>query len=418
MKTSNVVKNSLIIFFLSVSVSLGTQAEPVDDLYNTIVPVANQSSAERLRAMRVGLGKVLVKVTGDSQSLSGVSFSNPERYVTQFGYVSYRDPMTAEGEPAGLAMKLNYAASAVNRLLRQYQLQVWPSDRPGLLVWMVMDDPNNGRQYVTAETMPEVVELLTALMEDRGAPLLLPLLDLQDSQAISEDDVWNLDPLKLGSASRRYEASAWLAVRFYQSSSGQWRATRLFNLNDESSLENVVADNLSVLINRIVPDVVDKLASRYAYIPKEDTEAVFLQLTNVTGYQAFSDVTDYLESLEVVRRVSVIQVDNDRLDLQLFVEGDVSLLLDTLRRDQRMVEQPVVNPISVGSAKEDTMDTVINGVELGLGTVAENTENEAVDGDETLTTAGSAIGDLGVEPPVVVDVAPAPQHFSFVWGKR
>jgi hypothetical protein len=403
MKTSNVVKNSLIIFFLSVSVSLGIQAEPVGDLYNTIVPVANQSNSERLRAMRVGLGKVLVKVTGDSQSLSGVSFANPERYVTQFGYVSYRNPMAAEGESDGLAMKLSYAESAVNRLLRQYQLQVWPSDRPGLLVWMVMDDPARGRQFVTAETMPEAVDLLAALMDDRGAPLIFPLLDLQDSQTISEADVWNLDQSKLGEASARYNTSAWLAIRFYKSSGGQWRAAQLFNLNDDNSLENVVADNLPALINRIVPEVVDKLASHYAYVPKEDAEAVFLQLNNVTDYQAFSDVTDYLESLEVVRRVSVVQVDNDRLDLQLFVEGDVSLLLDTLRRDQRMIEQPVVNPITVGAVVDD----------VDVNPIGDNTLSE-----EAVGVAGAALGDLSAEVPKMIDLAPVPQHFSFIWGKR
>ena len=203
------------------------RAEAVTNLYNTVVPVANQSKSEQLRAMRVGLGKVLVKVTGDSQSLSSVSFANPERYITEFGYVSYRDPMAPEEEAPGIAMTLSFASSAVNRLLRQHQLQVWPSDRQGLLVWMVVDDPEEGKRFVTAENMPKAMRLLESLMEDRGAPLILPLLDLQDSQNISERDVWNLNSTRLDSAAGRYNASHWLALRFYQSSNGQWRAARL-----------------------------------------------------------------------------------------------------------------------------------------------------------------------------------------------
>lgn len=340
MKNHTAVKNRLIFAIVLAFLPLLARAETVNDLYRTVVPVADQSKAEQLRAMRIGLGKVLVKVTGDSQAITNVAFSNPERYVTEFGYVGYRDPQAPEAAASGTGMSLSYAASAIDRLLRQYQLQVWPSDRPALLVWMVVDGAG-GKSFVTQENMPAAVSSLKLLMEDRGAPLILPLLDLQDTRNVSENDIWNLNFSKLALAAERYKTNVWLAIRFYQSSSGQWRAARLLNLNGEDDLQNVVANTLPALINKIIPEAVDSLARHYAYVPKMDTEEVMLHLENINDYKNFNQAVGYLESLEVVRRLTVSEVDDHRLMLRLFVEGEVNLLLDTLRRDKRMTEKPL-----------------------------------------------------------------------------
>ena len=412
MKNRVVIKNTLIALIVVVLLPLRLQAETVTDLYHTVVPVSGQSGSERLRAMRVGLGKVLVKVTGDSQVLANVSYSNPERYVTEYGYVSYRDPRTPESSPDGLGMSLNYAPSAINKLLREYRLQVWPSDRPGLLVWMVIDDPVGGRSFVTSENLPEAVATLESLMDDRGAPLILPLLDLQDSRSISAIDVWNLNQAQLTAAAKRYNANTWLALRMYQSSSGQWRAARLLYLKGNDSLQNVVADNLSALMNKIVPDVVDRLASQYAYVPKMDTETVFLQLENINDYQSFNEATHYLESLEVVRHLTVSEVDNDRLGLRLYVEGEVNLLLDTLRRDRRMTENFSAAEVA-NTLDETVLDTAVNSGEVGSAEVTNSDEviygAEILNGTESLDSSG--VG-------VVTKTLPKPKNFYFIWGRR
>jgi len=145
----------------------------------------------------------------------------------------------------------------------------------------------------------------------------------------------------LALAAERYKTNVWLAIRFYQSSSGQWRAARLLNLNGEDDLQNVVANTLPALINKIIPEAVDSLARHYAYVPKMDTEEVMLHLENINDYKNFNQAVGYLESLEVVRRLTVSEVDDHRLMLRLFVEGEVNLLLDTLRRDKRMTEKPL-----------------------------------------------------------------------------
>ena len=355
MKNYKAVKNTLISLVLLALFALSAQAETVSNLYQTVVPVADQSRAEQLRAMRIGLGKVLVKVTGDSQSLTNVRFSNPERYVTEFGYVSHGDPQATGSSSTGLGIKLNYAPSSINKLLRENQLQVWPSDRPGLLVWMVIDNSVSGRRFITSENMPKTVKALDVLMGDRGAPLILPLHDLQDTRNISENDVWNLNQAKLNAAAARYNTNAWMALRVYKSSTGQWRAARLLNLNGDDNLEELVANNLIGLMNKVVPGAVDKLASHYAYVPDTNAEEVLLQLENIHDYQNFYKATRYLESLEVVRHLTVSEVDKDHLLLRLFMEGDINLLLDTLRRDKRMTEK-LLPPLMIPGLNSSNTD--------------------------------------------------------------
>jgi uncharacterized protein len=343
MKNRSITRNTMIYLFMMGLFSLPVSAEPVTDLYETVVPVSDQGAGERLRAMRIGLGKVLVKVTGDSQVLSNINtietFSNAERYVTEYGYIRYQDPVTkpSSSEP-GTGMSLSFDEASINRLLRQNQLQIWPSDRPGLLVWLVIDDPVSGKNFVSSETMPVAVDTLGTLMGDRGAPLISPLLDLQDRQALSPESAWNFNQVALAAATERYNTESWMALRFYQSSTGQWRGARLLNLNGDDNLRSIVANSLPELMSKVVPEVVDSLASRYAYIPKSINEELLVQIENINDYKTFNQATTYLASLEVVHRLTVDYVDADRVGLRLFVEGEVPLLLDTLRRDQRMTE--------------------------------------------------------------------------------
>lgn len=343
MKNRFIAINALICLFVTGLFSLSVSAEPVTDLYKTVVSVSDQGSGERLRAMRVGLGKVLVKVTGNSQVLSKINttemFSNAERYVTEYGYVHYQDPQVkpSSSEP-GTGMSLSFDEASINRLLRQNQLQIWPSDRPGLLVWLIVDDTVKGKNFVSSEMIPGAVDALGALMSERGAPLISPLLDLQDRQTLSPESAWSFNQVALAAATERYNTDSWMALRFYQSSTGQWRGARLLNLNGDDDLRSLVANSLPELMSKVVPEVVDSLASRYAYVPNSTNEELLVQVENINDYKTFNQATTYLASLEVVHRLTVDYVDADRVGLRLFVEGEASLLLDTLRRDQRMTK--------------------------------------------------------------------------------
>ncbi len=339
MKSSLLLK--IVPLLWIVGFSLVANATSVTNLYQAQVPVADQSVAERSRALRIGLGKVLVKVTGNSAVLADPeilqAMAGAEGYVTEYGYVSYSEP--GESGANGLALNIHFAETSVDRLMRREHLQVWPSDRPELLVWMVIDSADGGRQFVSADDQPTLLGLLDYAMKERAAPLLMPLLDLTDRMTLTEEDAWNFNLEKLTEASARYNSHAWMVVRLYQSATGQWRGARLLKLEGSDNLRSLVADSPALLVDQLVGETVDSLASRYAFVPQSTDQELVLNVDHVETYQSFSDVTSYLESLELVSSVIVDYVDEDRLGLRLSMEGDASLLLDTLRRDGRMTEK-------------------------------------------------------------------------------
>lgn len=141
MKIIALLKNLVALLFAGLY-TLPIAAAPLIDLYEALVPVADQSDAARERALKIGLEKVLVKVTGDSQVLLNPrvdgAAAEPRRYVTAYSYRSYRDPLAEPTEDGaatreGMAINIRYSEPAIDQLLRRYQLQIWPAERPLLL---------------------------------------------------------------------------------------------------------------------------------------------------------------------------------------------------------------------------------------------------------------------------------------------
>lgn len=324
---------SMMVFF-----SAYAGADIVANLHGVIVPVANQGDKERLKAMSTGLESILVKITGESQPLGGLVHPSSESLVADFSYVGYVDPLQTKNANSGLGISLNYDPSGVEKLIQKYQLKIWPADRHSLLAWIVIEDPVEGIRFMTQKEFPEATEALRTLMDNRGAPLAFPLLDLKDTKNFFEVDVWDLDQKKLSIASDRYIAKSWVAMRLFQRSSGQWSASWAFSANNSIELKHTMANSLPKLFGKIVPHIVDTLASRYSYTPKENTEKVILQLQSINDYASLREAMSYLESLEVVRDLRIKIVDQDRVSLELHMEGEEFLLLEAFRRDRRIKE--------------------------------------------------------------------------------
>ncbi|PHS74455.1 MAG: hypothetical protein COB19_06425 [Porticoccus sp.] len=347
MKNIALLKNLVAPLFAGLF-TLPIAAAPLIDLYEALVPVADQSDAARERALKVGLEKVLIKVTGDSQVLLNTQLdgatAEARRYVTAYSYRSYRDPLAAPTEDVaatreGMAINIRYSEAAIDQLLRHYQLQIWPAERPLLLAWIVVDDPAAGKQFVTGEQLPNADAALSQLMSDRGVPLLRPMFDLSDSQMLSEEQAWAFDQARLTAVADRYDVDSWLILRAYRSATGQWRGAWLLNVEGEDSLHSLTADSLPKLIAGMVTAAADKLASRYAYVPQDVARELVIQLDNINDYRAYREVTGFIESLEPVRTLAVDYVDADRVGLRVSVEGEAALLLGMLRRDGRITER-------------------------------------------------------------------------------
>ena len=175
-------------------------------------------------------------------------------------------------------------------------------------------------------------------MGRRGMPSIKPALDLQDRQALSAAGAWQFDRIQLRNAAQRYGAQQWLVIRFYRTSAGQWRGSSWLDHRGKTDLQNLNAPTLNGLIGQAVDRAVDRISSRYVFVPQKNADSFLLTLENIRSYESYKKATGYLESLELVRAVQVISADGDQLRLALEMDGDAQILLAALRRDRRLSE--------------------------------------------------------------------------------
>ncbi|WP_193747483.1 DUF2066 domain-containing protein [Cellvibrio sp. OA-2007] len=373
---------------LSVALACGANAGQKVDIYRTDTLVKSQSERERNAAARTTFGQLIVRVSGQTSALEHpaikAALPKAENYLFGFSYKSSAEKITVDGKtfPA-VGLQLNYEPLAIEQLLRESQLPLWPAIRPKVLVWLVAKDPTGLR------LVPELTDLQAMQMqaEYRGLPLVFPKLDLEDTLSLSANDLWELNREKIAAASLRYKADAILVGRYTPSSMGVIPAPVIpeeqiddlidaaYATSSSASSSSVTAsssqagDNLVVaepipgpwmgdwqllheasdqsfadetpeikgLFVAAIDHAADYFAHQYAIMPtNQGPQTIVLHVGNITSFGAFKQVQAYLSELAMVQRMEVMQVNAEGLRVRLTTEGDARLLMSTLALGRRL----------------------------------------------------------------------------------
>ncbi len=322
---------------------LQVQAAEVRGLYEAEVQVFSQKRSERATAMAAALAEVLVKVSGrpDAAQVKGVAqaIRHPARFLQQYRYrplaEERREQAVQEAALSGISrpepqiVVFRFDRAAVDKVLRDNGLPVWGATRPATLAWLAVQD--EGRRYLLGADSPEPVrELLSREAKRRGLALVLPLLDLQDQQALRFADVWGgfRDPILRASA--RYRTESILVGRMYRTSGGEWQAQWTL-LEGEQSQSWAAAGALPAeVIDEGVSGAIEVLASRYAPVAGEQVGLLPVTIVNVRTLRDYARVSRYLQSLQAVEAVQVTRVDADQVTFELDVEGGPEAIAQTI----------------------------------------------------------------------------------------
>lgn len=342
----------IVVLFLIGYAFTPVSAVQVVDLYQAETLVFSQSPAERRQAATDGLAEVILRVSGIPDALQHPqvvgALKRAETYVYEFYYNSTDETLADENQQPVPAEKiiLKFSAQAIDKLLRQAQLPIWPANRHSLTVWMVEDSVRNGLHLVSETDSPLGVSALKHSGVRRGLPLINPLLDLQDQMALPAKAAWQFNEAVIREASARYGADGILVGRYSQTSRGQWRATWLLLREQGSEIFDSEGFELDGVIARGLDKVANYLAGIYSIVPRgELTDSVIMKIEGVGQFGDYAQLVDYIEGLAVVRRVHILSVDQQSVMLQLFTEGDFALLTSALNLDKKL--QPVAS-IGVG----------------------------------------------------------------------
>ena len=309
------------------------------DFFKVEVPVQSQSREARVAAAEIGLMEVLVRTSGtEDVRANGTLIAQSSRainFVEQFQYKELSDPALEE-EGFQSSLELRFSQSSVRGLLREANAKFWPINRPTVLVWLVEDSVEYGKQFIGFDQVNELVRGLESGANYRGLPLSFPLLDFQDQIAITPDQLWNLDEEAIRAASQRYTVPIILVGKVTSTSSGQtWSNWELFH-DDKYDVFDLRSESLLDLGKAAVNPVADYLANRYARdLSSSVSGYVYMQINNVKNFADYNALRSALTSLESVRHLALDRIESQTVNLRVQTDANTDQFISLLGLDSQ-----------------------------------------------------------------------------------
>lgn len=415
----------LLVSSLIVALASAATAGQKVDIYRADTLVKSQSEGERNAAARATFGEVIVRVSGQRNALEHpaikAALPKAQNYLFGFSYKSSTERITVDGKtfPA-VGLQLNYEPQAIEQLLRESQLPLWPATRPKVLVWLVAKDPTGLR------LIPEVTDLQAMQLQAqyRGLPLSFPKMDLEDSLSLTADDLWAVDLEKIKTASLRYKADAILVGRYTPYNlgpipmplddappsggvdgreitftsptplnrpmtmvgagatdvapapvtQGPWLGDwQLIHASSDQTFADETPEVTGLFVSAI-DHAADYFANQYAIMPtNQGPQTIVLRIGNITGFGEFKQVQAYLGELAMVQRMEVVKINAEGMLVRLTTEGDVKLLMSTLALGRRLapLQSATLVDTPTGAVVVDQAAVVVSDPGLDAEVMAE-----------------------------------------------
>jgi len=268
--------------------------------------------------------------------------------------------------PAGVAapaadrlLWVRFDERAVNRLLRENGVPVWGDTRPSVLIWLG-EETGATRSLVSLERQGLLKAALDQVADGRGLPVILPLMDIEDRNAMPVSDLWGGFESDIRRASVRYLPDVILVGRLSQLGK-EWRGDWELYLSDKINRWQTRADNKIALAEEGLQQAADALALRFA--PQQVTEGSQMLRIRIHGLTRLADyvlVRDYLQSLAMIEQLDLLAASPEQLDFLARVRGGRELLERGIRLGA--VLEPVVAPLP--AAGETMLSEGVDGESL------------------------------------------------------
>lgn len=339
-----------LVMVAAVLLGAFAHAEVVPGLYHATVLVPAQDVKSRNAAITTGLEQVLIKVSGSASvrdlPVINTALGQSQQYLDAYRYASTSEQITTEqGVHAATRLELTYNRVAIDRLLHQAGLPLWPDNRPAVLLWVVADVPELGRTLVTPADQPAFYDAVTAAAAARGLPVIRPLLDLEDRLAVSVDQLWDQqDSQLIMDASARYQADAVAVVRLSTLPSGEPVSSWLLLHKDQPQLFEGSGVDLPGVVASGLGQVATYLASLYAISAQQEASTdLSVQVRNIQTFADYTTLQTYLGRLGVIKRVELVSILDTEVSLRIVANAAPAQVLDALRLDRKLMPVETVD---------------------------------------------------------------------------
>lgn len=404
----NTVATFIFRFFLLLFSTLGLPVQ-ANDLAEVRVLVKDESSKERNVGIAQGLGKVLVRISGQSNILATdgaqAILKQANQYMLQYSYESLTPEHKAvffeendevanpdienyealKNSNSIKLLKLRFDQSVLVKRLQDQGFPVWLDQRPALLLWWVRED--QGARKVISDTENEVFSSESKISsafyyasEQKGLTIKLPLMDIQDQQSISVSEIWGGFEEHLQTASKRYQVSTYVNGRSYYEN-GKWHASwHLYLFGEKIAFESSDV-SIYALHQRVVNSIAEYLASEYAISGANAENHLLLQVSGIRDINSYAALEDYFGRLVVIDSFSLVTVNGEQLTYLLSIKEDFEKLEKIFSFEKKIVvaeHQQLSESTQTEPLKIESVATVLVGTDgISEGKPSLNSENSS-----------------------------------------
>ena len=326
--------NTVLLLF-SVQYAAIAQAERFGDFYNSTIPVESQTRLDIENASRHALGSVLLRLTGlaklpDSTEIRQ-SLENSQSFVLQ-SLVSSTE-IDSEGVRKTL-LTIYFDPPLIQQLIRSLNLPLWPANRPSVLMLAAVEDGN--QRFVLADLgNDKVTRRVKSRADERGLPLMLPLMDVVDLRRVSVTSIEGGFLQELRIAAQRYPTQATAIVLVKPHVFGKYRTQTLLWNNDEEYSWVHDSDDITSAAVDMVDKIVDLFVSKYA-VPSASSTDISLTIMGVHTLESYRHVYDYLAQWEFIESIFIEKVEGDSFTVRLTTSSSLEQLTAHFLTDGRI----------------------------------------------------------------------------------
>jgi hypothetical protein len=339
------MKNLLLSFF---ALLWGTcfqvvYADTQNSPYLISVPVASQSQSDWHQGVENALQQVLIKVSGSDRIIQSGKIRNQlpqaDQLVQSYTYITNPGP---NGQNSTL-LQVQFYPQAIKQLLQQAGAKTWNNQRPLVLILLALQTSSD-RVLINNNPNEATASALQNNANRRGLPILLPMMDLQDMQTVTVDDIWQLDPNAAVIAAKRYGANNIVEAKMYADNNDQWHGQWLFLTKTQNLHGSVQGNNQNQVITKMIDQVTDSMTTQQVITEKNSNlpQQLTLHITNVNGLDDYADILKYLKSLSPVTAAEVTDISPNGLVVSVTANGGAQALDAAISAGSQM--QAVIDP--------------------------------------------------------------------------
>ena len=307
-----------------VAVSSVASAATVQGLYSVTVPLDPSAREPAAAAQQAAMAVLLVRITGNR----GAALDPAAQPLL----AAPREYVNSSGELPGGLYRVEFRRGPVESALMSLGMRVWGPERPLTLLWVGVDDGVGGRALLGANETTElgggvtpaaramlktVRDEISLAAEERGLPIALPLLDLEDLSAVTFPDIAGGFDDRILAASARYRADAVLIGVVRPGVFGNEVDWLFVNGFERARLPpGAVRGGLDAAADRFAADLATLGGASLTSLTVHD----------VQSSADYARVMSYLERQSVLERIDVESFGNGTLTLRVAARGDAAVL--------------------------------------------------------------------------------------------